>query len=104
MDHFANQYLSETIELVRKLDASSIEALAKGLAGVRENGGRLFILGGGGSAGHASHAVNDFPKLCAIESYPPPDNVRQLTARVNAQGGETRFSQWLPVAPLRPPD
>jgi D-sedoheptulose 7-phosphate isomerase len=104
MDHFASQYLSETIELVRKLDTSSIEALADGLAGVRENGGRLFILGVGGSAGHASHAVNDFRKLCAIESYAPTDNVSELTARVNDEGWETCFAEWLRVSRLRAAD
>jgi len=104
MNHFASQYLSETIEAVRLLDAGSIEALADGLAGIRDSGGRLFILGVGGSAGHAGHAVNDFRKLCGIESYAPTDNVSELTARVNDEGWETCFAEWLRVSRLRAGD
>ena len=74
--------------------------MARGLAGVRERGGRLFILGVGGGAGHASHAVNDFRKLCLIESYAPTDNVSELTARTNDDGWETAFSDWLEVSRL----
>ena len=104
MNHFASQYLSETIEAVRLLDAGSIEALADGLAGIRDSGGRLFILGVGGSAGHAGHAVNDFRKLCGIESYAPTDNVSELTARVNDEGWESCFAEWLRVSRLRAGD
>ncbi|HEV3189847.1 MAG TPA: SIS domain-containing protein [Polyangiaceae bacterium] len=104
MDDFASQYLSETIEAVRRLDAGSIEALAEGLAGIRDSGGRLFILGVGGSAGHAGHAVNDFRKLCGIESYAPTDNVSELTARVNDEGWETCFAEWLRVSRVRAGD
>jgi D-sedoheptulose 7-phosphate isomerase len=104
MDRFASHYLDETIEVVRKLDVSSIEALADGLAGIRQGGGRLFILGVGGSAGHAGHAVNDFRKLCGIESYAPTDNVSELTARVNDEGWETCFLEWLRVSRLRAGD
>jgi D-sedoheptulose 7-phosphate isomerase len=74
--------------------------MAAGLAGVRERGGRLFILGVGGGAGHASHAVNDFRKLCALESYAPTDNVSELTARTNDDGWDTSFTAWLRVSRL----
>jgi len=104
MDDFASHYLSETIEAVRRLDAGSIEALVDGLAGIRDSGGRLFILGVGGSAGHAGHAVNDFRKLCGIESYAPTDNVSELTARVNDEGWESCFAEWLRVSRLRARD
>jgi D-sedoheptulose 7-phosphate isomerase len=92
---FVDLYLQETLEAVRDLDAAAIDATARGLARVREGGGRLFILGVGGSAGHASHAVNDFRKICGFESYAPTDNVSELTARVNDEGWETSFSEWL---------
>jgi D-sedoheptulose 7-phosphate isomerase len=92
---FATDYLAETQEIVAKLDADSIEAVATGLAERRDRGGRLFILGVGGSAGHASHAANDFRKLCAFEAYAPTDNVSELTARANDEGFETVFSAWL---------
>jgi len=96
--------LDEGIELLRALDVGSIEAVAEGLAGIRTGGGRLFILGVGGSAGHASHAVNDFRKICGIEAYAPTDNVSELTARVNDEGWETCFSEWLRVSRLRAGD
>jgi D-sedoheptulose 7-phosphate isomerase len=100
MDNFSKTYLGECIDLLGRIDAASIEALADGLAGVRAGGGRLFILGVGGSAGHAGHAVNDFRKICGIESYAPTDNVSELTARVNDEGWETCFSEWLRVSRL----
>lgn len=92
---FAEGFLSETTRLVEALDPAAVEAVAEGLAGARDAGGRLFILGVGGSAGHASHAVNDFRKLCAFEAYAPTDNVSELTARTNDEGWETTFSAWL---------
>ena len=95
MDAFTDTYLAETLRIVEALDAAAVERLAEGLARVREGSGRLFILGVGGSAGHASHAVNDFRKLCGIESYTPVDNVSELTARINDEGWETSFSAWL---------
>jgi D-sedoheptulose 7-phosphate isomerase len=101
---FSEGFLRESIELIRKLDTASIEALAAGLAGVRAGGGRLFILGVGGSAGHAGHAVNDFRKLCGFEAYAPTDNVSELTARVNDEGWDTCFSEWLRVSRLRAGD
>src|SRR5436853_6182183 len=78
--------------------------MATALARVRENGGRLFILGVGGSAGHAGHAVNDFRKICGFESYAPTDNVSELTARVNDEGWDTCFSEWLKVSRLKSGD
>jgi D-sedoheptulose 7-phosphate isomerase len=75
-----------------------VDAIARGLAGVRQRGGRLFILGVGGGAGHASHAVNDFRKLCLIESYAPTDNVSELTARTNDDGWDSAFVEWLAVS------
>src|SRR5580658_147512 len=101
MDSFSKIYLDECTDLLGKIDAASIEALADGLAGVRAGGGRLFILGVGGSAGLAGHAVNDFRKICGIESYAPTDNVSELTARVNDEGWDTCFSEWLRVSRLR---
>jgi D-sedoheptulose 7-phosphate isomerase len=104
MQSFTQKYLEESIELVRKLDTGAIEALAEGLAAVRAGGGRLFILGVGGSAGHAGHAVNDFRKLCGFEAYAPTDNVSELTARVNDEGWDTCFSEWLRGSRLRAGD
>lgn len=101
---FAKTYLDESAELIRRLDAGAIESVAAGLARVRETGGRLFILGVGGSAGHASHAVNDFRKLCGFEAYAPTDNVSELTARVNDEGWDTSFVEWLRVSRLRAGD
>ncbi len=97
---FVDLYLQETLRAMRELDAAVIDATAQGLARVREGGGRLFILGVGGSAGHASHAVNDFRKICGFEAYCPTDNVSELTARVNDEGWETSFSEWLKVSRL----
>ena len=101
---FTESFLDESIELIRKLDTASVEAVADGLAGVRAGGGRLFILGVGGSAGHAGHAVNDFRKICGFEAYAPTDNVSELTARVNDEGWDTSFAAWLEVSRLGPRD
>jgi D-sedoheptulose 7-phosphate isomerase len=95
MTTFTNTYLDETRRIVEAIDAEAVERLAEGLAQVRERSGRLFILGVGGSAGHASHAVNDFRKLCGFEAYTPVDNVSELTARINDEGWDTSFSNWL---------
>src|SRR5450432_3763412 len=104
MESFTKKYLDESLELIAKLDVGSIEAVAEGLAGVRTAGGRLFILGVGGSAGHASHAVNDFRKICGFEAYTPTDNVSELTARINDDGWETVFAEWLKGSRLRAGD
>ncbi len=93
-------YLSAAADLAWTIEPCDLDAMARGLAAVRERRGRLFILGVGGGAGHASHAVNDFRKLCAIESYAPTDNVSELTARTNDDGWETSFSAWLEVSRL----
>ncbi len=101
---FTKQFIEESIAILGAIDTASVEALAEGLAKVREDKGRLFILGVGGSAGHASHAVNDFRKLCGIESYAPTDNVSELTARTNDEGWDTSFAAWLEVSNLRAGD
>jgi D-sedoheptulose 7-phosphate isomerase len=91
-------YLTAVVDLARALDPGRLDAMADGLAEARARGGRLFILGVGGGAGHASHAVNDFRKLCGWESYAPTDNVSELTARTNDDGWETSFSAWLEIS------
>jgi D-sedoheptulose 7-phosphate isomerase len=93
-------YLAAAAQMARDVDPERIDAMAAGLAAVRERGGRLFVLGVGGGAGHASHAVNDFRKLCGVETYAPTDNVSELTARTNDDGWETSFSAWLEVSRL----
>jgi len=103
MSDFATQFLEETVAILRRLDRTAIEKLAIGLAGVRETG-RLFILGVGGSAGHASHAVNDFRKLCGFEAYAPTDNVSELTARINDEGWNTSLEGYLKASRLRAGD
>lgn len=92
---FTKEFVTETMAVLGALDTDTVEELAVGIAAIRDRGGRLFILGVGGSAGHASHAVNDFRKICDIESYTPTDNVSELTARVNDEGWDTTFSGWL---------
>ena len=92
---FTATFIAESIAILQQIDIAEVERMAAGLAHVRELGGRLFILGVGGSAGHASHAVNDFRKLCGFEAYAPTDNVSELTARANDEGWETCFSAWL---------
>jgi D-sedoheptulose 7-phosphate isomerase len=104
MSTFTQKYIAESIDILGKLDSASIEAVAHGLASVRDAGGRLFILGVGGSAGHAGHAVNDFRKLCGFEAYAPTDNVSELTARVNDEGWDTCFSEWLKVSRMKKGD
>src|SRR5262245_62283971 len=96
----AEAFLNEATEVIAKLDRGSIEALATELSALRERSGRLFILGVGGSAGNASHAVNDFRKICGIEAYAPTDNVSELTARTNDDGWASVFSRWLEVSRL----
>jgi len=92
---FANQFLQEVQQVTQRLDPQAIERMAAELAHVRSRGGRLFILGIGGSAANASHAVNDFRKICRFECYAPTDNVSELTARANDEGWENVFSEWL---------
>jgi D-sedoheptulose 7-phosphate isomerase len=92
---FATQFLEEVQQVTQRLDAAAIERVVDELARVRERGGRLFILGVGGSAANASHAVNDFRKICGFECYAPTDNVSELTARTNDEGWASVFSEWL---------
>ena len=101
---FSTLYLSEVEAVARQLDAGTIERMAGLLASVRERSGRLFILGVGGSAGNASHAVNDFRKITGIEAYAPTDNVSELTARVNDEGWPSVFEAWLRVSHLQARD
>jgi D-sedoheptulose 7-phosphate isomerase len=99
-DDHSVDYLAAAARLAGAIPAEQLDSMALGLARVRKREGRLFILGVGGGAGHASHAVNDFRKLCSIESYAPTDNVSELTARTNDDGWETAFSAWLRVSRL----
>ncbi len=100
MSGFAQSYLAEAKRIIDRLDVASIERLVDALAETRSRGGRLFILGVGGSAATASHAVNDFRKIVGIEAYAPTDNVSELTARTNDEGWETVFREWLKVSRL----
>ena len=92
---FSDEFCAHIVDVTRKLPVERIEAMAAGLAAVRERGGRLFFLGVGGGAGHASHAVNDFRKIAGFECYTPSDNVSELTARINDDGWETSYARWL---------
>jgi D-sedoheptulose 7-phosphate isomerase len=92
---YISAFLDDGVTIIRKIDQGQIKKMSEILQKVRKNGGRLFILGVGGGAGHASHAVNDFRKIAGIESYAPTDNVSELTARVNDDGWETVFENWL---------
>jgi D-sedoheptulose 7-phosphate isomerase len=100
MTSFSKAFLAEARTLLDAIDPSEVEQVVAGLARARDRSGRLFILGVGGSAGHASHAVNDFRKLCDLEAYAPTDNVSELTARINDEGWDTSFSAWLRVSRL----
>ena len=92
---YVEQYLAEAIEILQRLDRQTIEKTVELLAALRRRGGRLFVLGVGGGAGHASHAVCDFRKIAQIEAYTPSDNVSELTARVNDEGWDTCYANWL---------
>ena len=99
MNHISD-YFEQVGEIARRLDQTLIEAMVDGLVALRERGGRLFLLGVGGSAANCAHAVNDFRKLCDIETYAPTDNVSELTARTNDEGWETVFAGWLRTSRL----
>ena len=101
---FTQQFLEEVGQIVKKIDTQAVDRLVALLAATRGAGGRLFILGVGGSAGNASHAVNDFRKITGIEAYAPTDNVSELTARTNDEGWSTVFERWLCVSRLRADD
>ena len=101
---FSQQFLSEAKQIIDRLDTDAIEKVASILVETRASGGRLFILGVGGSAANASHAVNDFRKIAGIEAYAPTDNVSELTARTNDEGWATVFESWLRTSRLQPAD
>jgi D-sedoheptulose 7-phosphate isomerase len=101
---FAEKFLAEAAEIVARLDRASLEKAARMIGDLRATGGRLFILGVGGSAANASHAVNDFRKIAGIEAYAPTDNVSELTARTNDEGWATVFEGWLKTSKLQPRD
>jgi D-sedoheptulose 7-phosphate isomerase len=101
---FAENHLDEARRIIDALDVGVIDRMAEMLATLRANGGRLFFLGVGGSAGNCSHAVNDFRKIVGIEAYAPTDNVSELTARTNDEGWETVFVEWLKVSRLKSDD
>ena len=97
---FTEQFLAEAAAILKQIDVAAVERVAATLAACREDGGRLFILGVGGSAANASHAVNDFRKICGLEAYAPTDNVSELTARTNDEGWAGVFEGWLRVSRL----
>ena len=101
---YASEFFAGSAEISRSIDTDKIESLTAELVALRERKGRLFILGVGGSAGNAGHAVNDFRKLCGIEAYAPTDNVSELTARTNDEGWETVFVEWLKVSRMNKDD
>lgn len=101
---FAARYIAEAREILDRLDVEAIEAMARALAELRVRGGRLFFLGAGGGAANASHAVNDFRKIAEIEAYTPTDNIAELTARVNDDGWETTYVEYLRGSRLTPDD
>ena len=102
--NFSSNFMREVSEIAGILDYELIEKMSKELSNLRKRSGRLFLLGVGGSAANASHAVNDFRKLCGIETYSPTDNVSELTARTNDEGWETVFSEWLKTSRLSDKD
>lgn len=102
--NYSQQHLNETLQIIHQLDISSIEKMADLLHQTKENEGRIFFLGVGGSAGNCSHAVNDFRKIAGIEAYAPTDNISELTARTNDEGWSTIFIEWLKVSRLKARD
>ncbi|MEH6632311.1 MAG: SIS domain-containing protein [Halopseudomonas aestusnigri] len=101
---FASRYIEDAIDILKKIDQSQVENMIQILLDTRENSGRLFLIGVGGSAANCSHAVNDFRKLAGIETYSPVDNVAELTARTNDEGWETVFSSWLETSHINSKD
>ena len=101
---YSDQHLADAIEIIKKIETKQIEKIVDLILNVRNEKGRIFFLGVGGSAGNCSHAVNDFRKIVGIESYAPTDNVSELTARTNDEGWSTIFSEWLKVSNLNPKD
>jgi D-sedoheptulose 7-phosphate isomerase len=103
-DSYSKEFLMETTRIIGQLDLSAIDRTIRELVALRSRGGRLFIVGSGGGAGHASHAVSDFRKLAAIEAYSPADNVSELTARINDDGWDDSYVGWLKVSRFRSDD
>ena len=104
MTSYSRQFLDHAATVCGRIDADQIDRIAAGIAAVRDGGGRLFVLGVGGSACNAGHAVSDFRKFCEVEAYAPSDNVGELTARTNDEGWETVFAGWLAVSRVGPKD
>lgn len=104
MATYVKRYLEEVAQIAAAIEPQAVRDIVDRVAGIREKGGRLFFLGVGGSAATASHAANDFRKICGIESYAPTDNAAELTARVNDEGWETCLAEWLRVSHLRADD
>jgi D-sedoheptulose 7-phosphate isomerase len=101
---FSDQFIAESVEILKKLPTKNIEKMADLIVKVKNDSGRIFFLGVGGSAGNCSHAVNDFRKIAGIESYAPTDNVSELTARTNDEGWESIFVEWLKISKLKEND
>lgn len=101
---FIDQYFKEAKIIIDKIDKDQIFKMVSIINEIRSNNGRMFILGVGGGAGHASHAVNDFRKICGLEAYTPTDNVSELTARVNDNGWETAYVNWLKISKMNKND
>ena len=101
---FSEKHLNESVEITKQINSEVVEAIVKLLADVKSSNGRLFVLGVGGSAANASHAVNDFRKLAGIEAYAPTDNIAEITARTNDEGWGGVFSGWLKVSKLNSKD
>lgn len=99
-DLFARRYLQEAKRIIDEIDVQAVDRMTQLLVQLRESGGRLFLIGAGGGAGHAGHAVCDFRKIAGIEAYSPSDNVAELTARTNDEGWETTYAGWLRVSRL----
>ena len=95
---FSNKFINQSIEICQAIDCKTIESIAQALSDLRDNNGRLFFIGSGGGAGHSSHAVNDFRKIANIEAYTPTDNVSELTARINDDGWDSSYLNWLKVS------
>ena len=102
--HFTSEFIQESLKIIEKIDQTSIDQVINIVSETRDNNGRIFFIGAGGSAANASHAVNDFRKLANIECYSPTDNVAELTARTNDEGWDSTFSGWLKVSKLNSKD
>ncbi len=102
--NYSRQHLQETAAILQALDVSAIDRMVEVLAGIKAAAGRIFFIGVGGSAANCSHAVNDFRKLAGVECYTPTDNVSELTARINDEGWESTFAEWLKTSRLKSSD